>query len=163
MKTLQEGTMQIASKFTIAVHILTAAEYFKESEKVTSAFLAGSIGANPVIIRNVMRSLKEAGMIDISQGKSGVALAKPLDEMSLYDVYRALDCVSGEGLFHFHANPNEKCPVGRHIHKALGDKLGIVQNVMEEKLKGISVADVVAATRNEIQHEDRQAKRTACS
>ena len=30
-------------------------------------FLAGSVGANPVIVRNVMGNLKEAGLISISQ------------------------------------------------------------------------------------------------
>ena len=41
--------MQITSKFTIAAHIIAAIDYFKDSEKVTSNFLAGSVGANPVI------------------------------------------------------------------------------------------------------------------
>ncbi len=36
--------MQITSKFTIAVHIITAIDYFKDHEKVTSNFLAGSVG-----------------------------------------------------------------------------------------------------------------------
>ena len=44
--------MQITSRFTIAVHIITAIDYFKDSEKVTSNFLAGSVGSNPVIVRN---------------------------------------------------------------------------------------------------------------
>ena len=50
--------MQISTKFTIAVHILTAVEYFSGSYKVTSDFLAGSIGSNPVIIRNIMYQLR---------------------------------------------------------------------------------------------------------
>lgn len=74
--------MQITSKFTIAVHIITAIDYFKDKEKVTSTFLAGSVGANPVIVRNVMGMLKDAGIIAISQGKSGIALAKPLDKIT---------------------------------------------------------------------------------
>ena len=60
--------MQISTKFTIAVHLLTAVAYFSESQKVTSDFLAGSIGSNPVIIRNIMGQLKEAGLIDIKRG-----------------------------------------------------------------------------------------------
>ena len=83
--------MQITSRFTIAVHIITAIDYFKDNEKVTSNFLAGSVGANPVIVRNVMGNLKEAGIIDISQGKSGITLVKKLDEITFYDVYKAVD------------------------------------------------------------------------
>ena len=145
--------MQITSRFTIAVHIITAIDYFKDSEKVTSNFLAGSVGANPVIVRNVMRNLKEAGVIDISQGKSGITLAKKLDEITFYDVYMAVDCVNDEGLFHFHENPNTDCPVGRNIHKSVDGKLMKVQQAMEDEMKRITLADVVTDTKYEIGQE----------
>ena len=146
--------MQITSKFTIAVHIITAIDYFKDSEKVTSSFLAGSVGANPVIVRNVMGNLKESGIIYISQGKSGITLAKELDEITFFDVYKAVDCVNDEGLFHFHENPNMECPVGRNIHKALDDELFNIQSAMENQMKSITIADVVKRTRREIQKEE---------
>ena len=136
--------MQITSKFTIAIHIITAIDYFRDSEKVTSNFLAGSVGANPVIVRNVMGCLKEAGIIEISQGKSGIELAKGLDKITFYDVYMAVNCVDDEGLFHFHENPNIKCPVGRNIHLAMDEKLQRVQDTMENELRHITVADVAA-------------------
>ena len=136
--------MQITSKFTIAVHIIAAIDYFKDSAKVTSSFLAGSVGANPVIVRNVMGSLKESGIIEISQGKSGIILAKSLDEITFYDVYKAVDCVDGKGLFHFHESPNIKCPVGRCIHLAMDEKLKRVQDTMENELRRITIADVAA-------------------
>ena len=145
--------MQITSRFTIAVHIITAIDYFKDSEKVTSNFLAGSVGENPVIVRNVMGNLKEAGVIDISQGKSGITLAKKLDEITFYDVYMAVDCVNDEGLFHFHENPNTDCPVGRNIHKSVDGKLMKVQQAMEDEMKRITLADVVTDTKYEIGQE----------
>ena len=145
--------MQITSKFTIAVHVITAIDYFKDHEKVTSNFLAGSVGANPVIVRNVMGNLKEAGIIDISQGKSGITLAKRLEDITFYDIYRAVDSVSDEGLFHFHENPNANCPVGRNIHKAVDEKLLKVQQAMEAEMKQITLSDVVEDTRKEILNE----------
>ncbi|MBQ9436727.1 MAG: Rrf2 family transcriptional regulator [Lachnospiraceae bacterium] len=145
--------MQITSKFTIAIHIITAIDYFRDSEKVTSNFLAGSVGANPVIVRNVMGDLKSAGIIDISQGKSGIALAKDLADITFYDVYKAVDCVSEEGLFHFHENPNMECPVGRNIHKVLGKELSGVQNAMEAQMKTIKLSDIVQKTHEEILKE----------
>ena len=145
--------MQITSKFTIAVHVITAIDYFKDHEKVTSNFLAGSVGANPVIVRNVMGNLKEAGIIDISQGKSGITLAKRLDDITFYDIYKAVDSVSDEGLFHFHENPNANCPVGRNIHKAVDEKLLKVQQAMEAEMKQITLSDVVEDTRKEILSE----------
>ena len=145
--------MQITNKFTIAVHVITAIDYFKDHEKVTSNFLAGSVGANPVIVRNVMGNLKEAGIIDISQGKSGISLAKDLDDITFYDIYKAVDSVSDEGLFHFHENPNANCPVGRNIHKAVDEKLLKVQKAMEAEMKQITLSDVVEDTRKEILSE----------
>ena len=145
--------MQITSKFTIAVHVITAIDYFKDHEKVTSNFLAGSVGANPVIVRNVMGNLKEAGIIDISQGKSGITLAKRLDDITFYDIYRAVDSISDEGLFHFHENPNTDCPVGRNIHRSLDGKLMKVQQAMETEMKQITLSDVVEDTRKEILSE----------
>jgi len=45
-------------------------------------------------------------------------------------------------LFHFHENPNDKCPVGRNIHNILDDKLRRVQQAMENELSSITLADV---------------------
>ena len=145
--------MQITSKFTIAVHIITAIDYFKDEAKVTSNFLAGSVGANPVIVRTVMGNLKDAGIISISQGKSGIGLAKGLDEITFYDIYKAIDPVGEEGLFHFHENPNIKCPVGRNIHAAMDARLIQVQDTMEKEMKSITVADVAAEVKKKIEAE----------
>ena len=46
--------MQISSRFTIALHIFTCVDVFKDDYKVTSDFLAGSINTNPVIIRKIL-------------------------------------------------------------------------------------------------------------
>ncbi|MBQ6727927.1 MAG: Rrf2 family transcriptional regulator [Clostridia bacterium] len=134
--------MQITSRFTIGVHIVAALEYFKNEYNVTSGFLAGSVGANPVLIRTIMGELKDAGIIEISQGKTGIGLAKPIDEISFYDIYKAVDCVEENGLFHFHENPNINCPVGKNIHKAMDFRLAEIQDSMESEMKKISVGDV---------------------
>ena len=145
--------MQISSKFTIGVHLLVVIDYLSESEKVTSNVLAGSIGVNPVIVRNVMGSLKEAGIIDISQGKSGITLKKKLDEITFYDIYKAVDLVNEEGIFNFHENPNPECPIGRNIHKVLDDRLLRIQERMENEMKGMTVADVASDIKKEIDSE----------
>ena len=145
--------MQITSRFTIAVHVLTAIEYFQEKETVTSSFLAGSVGANPVVIRNVMGKLKDAGFISVSQGKSGISLTKDLSEISFYDVYKAVDCVEEGGLFHFHENPNTDCPVGRNIHSAMDEHLRNIQESMEASMKNITLADIADGVERELSTE----------
>ena len=145
--------MQISSKFTIGVHLLAVIDYLGESEKVTSSVLAGSIGVNPVIVRNVMGNLKEAGMISISQGKSGISLTKTPGQITFYDVYKAVDSVNEDGLFHFHENPNPECPIGRNIHKAMDSKLERVQMCMEEEMRKITLADVMTDIQRELKKD----------
>ncbi len=139
--------MQMTSRFTIAAHMISAVDYLGEEMTVTSTLLAGSIGANPVIIRTVLSKLKEAGILHSSQGKSGITLARPLEDISFYDIYQAVDCLSDEGLFHFHEQPNPACSVGRNIHTALDGRLQSVQDAMEQEMKRISMAEVVADIR----------------
>ena len=142
--------MQITSRFTIAVHIITCIEYFKDERKIISDFLASSVGANPVIIRTVLGKLKAAGIVNTRQGSSDTALAKPLSEITFYDVYKAVDCVDESGLFHFHENPSMDCPVGRSIHTAMDERLARIQAAMEAEMKSITLADVVADTKHTI-------------
>ncbi len=87
--------------------------------------------------------------------KSGIALSNPLDQLTFFDFYQTLGCISDEGIFHFHEHPNEKCPVGRHIHEAVDDKLRRVQAAMEEAMKGISLADVTEAVRQGMHLEEK--------
>lgn len=145
--------MQLTSKFTTAVHILTCIDVFSDEMRVTSDFLSGSTGVNAVIIRNVLSQLKSAGIVSTRQGSGGAHLAKPLNEITLYDVYNAVECVDNEGLFHFHENPNAKCPVGRNIHKVMDGRLSEVQLAMENKLKSITLAEIVADTKKIISEE----------
>jgi len=134
--------MQISSRFTIAMHMLTCMDVFKDEYKITSDFLASSINVNPVIIRKLLSQLKDAGLIEVKRGPGGATIAKPLDEINFLDVYRAVDCVEENTLFHFHENPNLNCPVGKNIHNILDDKLIRVQNAMEQELKSITLADM---------------------
>ena len=145
--------MQITSKFTVAVHILTCIDIFGGQMRVTSDFLSGSTGVNAVIVRNVLGQLRMAGIVETRQGSGGAHLAKALDEITLYDIYKAVDCVDDEGLFHFHENPNADCPVGRNIHKAMDRRLEAVQAALENELKSTTLAQVVSDTRKLIDEE----------
>lgn len=119
--------MQISTKFTIAIHLLVAAKFFEGKNKITSQFLASSIGANPVIVRNIMIQLQKAGIIDVKRGTGGITINRPLNEITYLDIYDAVETNSDEQLFHFHENPNPQCPVGRNIHQALNQSLLSIQ------------------------------------
>ena len=150
---LQEVLVQITSKFTAAVHILTCIEVFGGEMRVTSDFLSGSTGVNAVIVRNVLGQLRTAGIVETRQGSGGAHLAKPTSEITLYDVYRAVECTDDTGLFRFHENPNANCPVGRNIHKVMDGRLEAAQAALENELKSTTLADVVADTKKIIEEE----------
>ena len=78
----------------------------------------------------------------MARGTGGTKIAKPLSEITFLDIYRAVECVENETLFHFHENPNIECPVGKNIHNVLDDKLMRVQNAMELELASITLQDV---------------------
>ncbi|MBR6419057.1 MAG: Rrf2 family transcriptional regulator [Oscillospiraceae bacterium] len=136
--------MQFSSRFTIAVHILVCTAMFQEREKVTSAFLAGSIGVNPVIVRNVLGQLSAAGLVEIRAGVGGAHLARPAEEITLLDLFRAVE--KDKALFHFHENPNPLCPVGRNIHTVMDSRLTDIQSAMERQMAETTLRQLVDET-----------------
>ncbi len=133
--------MQISSRFTMAIHMFACIDTF-DDQKMTSDFMAGSIGTNPVIIRKLLGQLKTAGLVEVARGTGGVTITKALSEITFLDVYKAVECAPDEELFHFHENPNQECPVGRNIHHVLDDKLTRIQKAMEDELSKITLDDV---------------------
>lgn len=139
--------MQISSRFTLAVHIFACIDVFKNDYKVTSDFLAGSTNVNPVIVRKILGQLKSAGLVEVARGSGGASIPRPLNEISLLDIYNAVGCIENGELFHFHENPNTDCPVGKNIHVVLDDKLMRVQKAMETELSSITLEDIIRDTR----------------
>ena len=139
--------MQISSRFTIAVHVLLCIEAFQDDYKTTSEFLASSVNVNPVVIRKLLQQLKKAGIISVTRGSGGAKIQKPLAEITLLDLYRAVECIEEDSLFHFHKNPNPLCPVGRNIHAVLDGRLAQIQRAMEREMEGITLQEMIQDTK----------------
>lgn len=148
--------LQISSRFTIAVHTLLCIARFSGSQKVTSAFIAGSVNVNPVVIRRTLGQLKEAGIVLVEAGVGGATLARPAERITLLDVYRAVDCVQGD-LFSFHANPNPECPVGRNVHAVLDGEVAAAQHALEQRLSETTIADLDAEVEFQLAKEGSRA------
>ena len=142
--------MQISSRFTVAVHVLICIEMFKNDHKVTSDFLASSVNANPVVIRRLLQQLKAAGIVRVVRGTGGADTARPIDQITLLDIYNAVECVDDGELFHFHENPNQRCPVGRNIHAVLDVRLEKIQGAMENVMKSVTIQDILTDTQKRI-------------
>jgi DNA-binding IscR family transcriptional regulator len=85
--------------------------------------------------------LRRAGLVRTQQGAAGARLARPLAQITLFDVYRAVD--SHRELFCVHPHPNPYCPIGSQIQGALAKHFGAAQHVMEARLAGTTLQQVV--------------------
>jgi DNA-binding IscR family transcriptional regulator len=134
--------MKITSRFTVAVHTLLCIHSFSSEYKTTSEFIAGSVNVNPVIIRRTLGQLKDAGFIDVARGTGGASLKKDISDITLLDVYKAVESVDGS-LFNFHSNPNPACPLGQSIHDLLDTHLENAQKAMEDSLASVRLSDII--------------------
>ncbi|MGM7721559.1 Rrf2 family transcriptional regulator [Metabacillus sp. Hm71] len=134
--------MSISSRFSVGIHILALIELNKEGV-TSSEFLASSVNTNPAVIRKLMGMLKKAGLIEVHPGIAGAKLSKKLSEITLFDVYKAVNVVQEKELFSKHENPNPDCLVGRNIQNTIEPLFSAAQLAMEKVLKNVTLEDVV--------------------
>jgi DNA-binding IscR family transcriptional regulator len=135
-------TMKISSRFTIAVHVMSLLSISKDAH-CTSEWIARSVNTNPVIIRNVLGKLKRAGLAQVRSGTGGAYLVREAEDISLLDIFHAVDVVEEGQLFHFHAAPNPECPVGANIEFVLNVILRRAQGAMEAIFAEIPLSELV--------------------
>jgi len=130
------------SRFAFAVHILTLIAR-GEGEPVTSEYIAGSVNTNPSLVRRILSRLTRAGLTTARMGTGGGALlARPAEQITLRDVYRAVN--DGE-LFALHRErPNPACPVGRNIQAMLETRFDAATRALEAELDRSTIADALA-------------------
>lgn len=143
--------MQISSRFTVAIHILICVDLYGDDAPATSESLSDSIGVHPVVIRRILGQLRRAGLITVARGREGGAhIARSPEEITLADIFRAVESISDGTLFSFHEHPNPVCPVGRNIHNILDDRLAAIQYAMEHTMEETTLANVIAEARERV-------------
>jgi DNA-binding IscR family transcriptional regulator len=134
--------MNISSRFSIAIHILTLLEHNKEGHN-TSEWIAKSVNTNPVVIRRIIQLLKQANLVDVRPGVGGAYLTCDLEEVTLLDVYKAVHVVDEGDLFRIHADPNPACPIGANIQAAVEHVFLRAQQAMEGVLENVTVMEIL--------------------
>jgi len=131
----------ISSRVAVAVHVL-AYMAWKRSEAVTSERIAASVNTNPVVVRRIVGALRNAGMVTVQPGVGGGStLAREPEEISLLDIYRAVE--DGEELFSLHpSEPSRSCNIGGNIRDVLRPIFCSAHRAMESVLAGVTVAEV---------------------
>lgn len=128
------------SRFAVSVHILAYLAY-RGSAAVPSAEIASSVDTNPVVIRRLLSALMKARLVSAQKGAAGgFSLASTPKNISLLNIYRAVEPEPNHGLRHF--TPNHKCPVGAKIESILHAIFFQAQAGMEAELSRVSLADI---------------------
>lgn len=142
------------TRFAVAVHILTLLEQ-QRGEPVTSEYIAGSVNTNPSLVRRLVGMLTKAGLTTSQLGSGGgTLLARPAAKITLLDVYKAVD--EGE-LFAMHRErPNPACPIGRNIQAALENHFATASMALEDELRQVTIADVLADVRKQDRRRSSQ-------
>lgn len=131
----------ISSRVAVAVHVLAYLAWRSDGPS-TSERIAASVNTNPVVVRRIVGALRNAGMVSVQPGVGGGAvLARHPDEITLLEVYRAVE--DGGELFSVHAQPpSRECNVGANIVEVLQGVFVRAHTAMEEVLAGVTVAQI---------------------
>jgi Rrf2 family protein len=138
--------MSANSRLTLAVHTLTwMARYGEVRGFVTSEQIAGSVHANPVILRGLLGMMEKEHLVRVQRGtNAGWKLARKPEEITLLDVYRA---VKPQPLFSLHHTPpNPSCSIGCGIVPTLKDVYANVQDALDQELARTTIADILCDT-----------------
>jgi Rrf2 family protein len=122
------GHMAANLRFSTAIEAL--ALIATEPEKFhTSQALAKALATNPVVIRRLLSVLSRAGLVTSAKGPSGgTHLAKSAKQITLRDIYRALD--AGDLL---HQTPHDSADT-RELKKTMRSVFRKAQKCLEEEL-----------------------------
>ena len=121
------------TRFSSAIHTLIL---ISESTKpLTSENIAASVGTNASYIRGV----------------SGFALKPKAEELTLLQIYQAVNETETPRIFDLHQNPSDKCVVGRHIKPVLTDMFTEIEETFSRALGSKTLADCINLMRKRIQ------------
>ncbi|WP_048000771.1 Rrf2 family transcriptional regulator [Lactiplantibacillus herbarum] len=132
--------MKYSHKLSDAMHILAYVDIYHAGD-LSSAAIAGSIESNPSLIRRLMSRLTQAGLLTTQPGKVAPKLARAATEITLLDVYQALD--EETTLLHVDEKTNPKCIVGGNIQDTLNVAYQTVQRAAEQSMQSITLQSII--------------------
>ncbi|MBU3805404.1 MAG: Rrf2 family transcriptional regulator [Candidatus Fournierella pullistercoris] len=141
--------MKYSTRLSDTLHVL-AFLVLGEGQRMTSTMIAESIRTNPAYIRQLMSALKNAGIIASTQGQANPRLTREASEITMLDVYRAVE--GNKPLLHLDVATNPECGVGVNIQLAISDFYGDVQQVAEQTMQTITLQDILERYREKLEN-----------
>jgi DNA-binding IscR family transcriptional regulator len=132
--------MKYSHKLSDAVHILAYIDILPDTDLSSSA-IAASVDSNPSLIRRLMSLLVQAGLLKTSPGKIDPKLARSADDISLLDIYLAIE--DDPQLLHVDDKTNMQCIVGGNIQATLNQAYRQVQEAAQKQMAAISLQSLI--------------------
>ncbi len=135
----KDSAVRIDSRLSRMLHALIHMDRLPGA--ATSETLAGMLSTNPVVVRRTMAGLRTHGLVTSEKGHGGGwALARPLADITLLDIYRALGDppLFAIGL----ADDDPKCPIERAVNGALCGALSEAEAGLLRRFADVSLADL---------------------
>lgn len=136
--------MSTNSRFAVAIHTLAFLAFAeqRQAEPVSSDVIAQSVNTNPVVIRRLLGTLRDAKLVTSQPGSGGGwRLLRSADQISLCEVYGAVK--EGPLFAQPPRSPDPQCMVGRNVQHVLGGFLEAAEHAMERSLSEMTVAQVM--------------------
>ena len=130
--------MRMSSNFTVSIQMLLLM-LISGNQKITSDIISQSTGANPVLISQLYKKLKDAGIIKVSTGQGVTTLSKDPKEISLWDIYTAVEKHNVDDLFKFHPKISDGCQIGRFFKEILSPHLEDAVEALSKEMSGVSL------------------------
>jgi len=111
---------------------------------MTSEVIAQMLDANPVVIRRTMAGLRDEGYVSSVKGHGGGwTLARPLEELTLLDIYRAVGEPSIFAVGPAYDMPG--CPIEQAVNGTLKEVFTEAEELLRKRFSGVTLADVAEA------------------
>ena len=111
---------------------------------MTSEVIAQMLDANPVVIRRTMAGLRDEGYVSSVKGHGGGwTLARPLEELTLLDIYRAVGEPSIFAVGPAYDMPG--CPIEQAVNGTLKEVFTEAEELLRKRFSGVTLADVARA------------------
>jgi Rrf2 family protein len=136
--------MRTDSRLTRMLHVLIHMDY--HSDRTTSENIAQMLNTNPVVVRRTMAGLRDHGYVQSEKGHGGGwLLTRPLDQMSILDIYLAL---GKPPLFAFGpADDHPNCQIEQSVNTAIDAALRDAETSLMTRFSAITLADLAHRTR----------------
>jgi Rrf2 family protein len=134
--------MRQDSRLSRMLHVLI--HMGRHDGAMTSEMIAQMLDANPVVIRRTMAGLRDEGYVSSVKGHGGGwTLARPLEELTLLDIYRAVGEPSIFAVGPAFDMPG--CPIEQAVNGTLKDVFNEAEQLLHKRFADVTLADIANA------------------